>query len=71
MIPEEDKYTGDLSVARRMAVMFLYGGLVFAAAVGLFLYYGSDRGNIADIEPASGQSLVPEQVQDNGSQYTQ
>lgn len=71
MIPEDDKYTGELSIARRMAIWFLYGGLVFAGAIGLFLYYGADRGRIADIEPAAGSSLVPDRTLNYDGQYTQ
>lgn len=71
MIPAEDNYTGKLSLARRMSVLFLYGGLVFVAMIGLFVFYTSDRGRIADIEPASGDSLVPEQFLNYDGQYTQ
>ena len=66
---EYDKPTGEMSVLRLMAVMFLYGGFIFAAAVGFLMYYGADRGNIADIEPAAGD-VIPEYTPDSEAPLT-
>ena len=71
MTREADKSTGELGLARRRRAMFLYGGLVVVAVIGLFLHYTSDRGHIGDIEPAAGASLVPEQRHNYDGQYTQ